>query len=108
METRGAKAKGYEVSDGFVVLKGSLARIKETKSIHEYLRDLRRQLIYRGVLKEEGNHLVFTQDFRFGSPSTAAGILVGGSANGRIDWKDRNGRTLKEIQQQKIEQISSI
>jgi len=106
LETRGAKGKGYEVSDGFVVLKGSLARIEETKSIHEYLSDLRRQLVHRGVLKKEGNHLVFTQDFRFGSPSTAAGILVGGSANGRIDWKDRNGRTLKVIQQLKVDQIS--
>jgi hypothetical protein len=108
LQERGAVGKGYEVSDGFVVLQGSRARSAETNSIHKYMSDLRQQLVDRGVLQKEGEYFVFTQDFRFKSPSTAAGVLVGGAANGRIAWKDRNGRTLKEVQQQKIEQISSI
>jgi hypothetical protein len=103
LRERGAEARGREVADGFVVLEGSRARGSEVESILDYLRDLRRQLGERGVLVAEGNDLVFTQDFRFSSPSAAAGVLVGGSANGRVAWKDERGRTLKALQQARTE-----
>ena len=45
-----------------------------------------------------GDHLAFTQDYLFNSPSTAAGVVQGRSANGRIDWKDNYGKTLKDFQ----------
>lgn len=103
LEGRRAKATGREVGDGFVVFEGSRARAAEAASIHEYLRNVRQQLLERGVLVAEGDSLIFTQDFRFNSPSTAAGVLVGGSANGRIAWKDRRGRTLKALQENRAE-----
>ncbi len=103
LRKRGADAQGQEMADGFVVLKGSVARASEVASIHDYLRDLRKQLQERGVLVAESKGLVFTQDFRFTSPSTAAGVLVGGSANGRRAWKDQRGRTLKVLQQARAE-----
>ncbi|MBS62578.1 GIY-YIG nuclease family protein [Salinisphaera sp.] len=99
LKERGAQARGREVADGFVVMEGSTARIDETGSIHEHMRDLRQQLQDRGVLVRDGQGLRFTQDFRFNSPSLAAGVLVGGSANGRVCWKDENGRTLKALQE---------
>lgn len=34
----------------------------------------------------------------FSSPSTAAAVVLGRSANGRTQWKDEKGRTLKELQ----------
>ncbi len=40
-----------------------------------------------------------TQDYIFNSPSTAAGVLLGRSANGRLEWQDAAGRTLKDIQE---------
>ncbi|WP_311945112.1 GIY-YIG nuclease family protein [Halomonas piscis] len=104
LEQRGAKATGREVGDGFVVFEGSRARITEVASIHEYMRDLRHQLKDRDVLEVEGESLIFTQDFRFNSPSTAAGVLVGGSANGRLAWKDGQGRTLKAMQEQRAKE----
>ena len=103
LKERGAHAQGREVADGLVFFEGSIARASEVKSIHDYLSDLRRQLEDRGVLRPEGDDLVFTQDFRFSSPSTAAGVLVGGSANGRRAWKDERGRTLKTLQQARTE-----
>jgi hypothetical protein len=39
------------------------------------------------------------QDYLFDSPSTAAGVLLGRSANGRIEWKNEQGQTLKSIQE---------
>ena len=101
LNERGAKARGREVGDGFVVFQGSHARATEVASIHEYTRDFRQQLLERDVLRVEGDSLIFTQDFRFNSPSTAAGVLVGGSANGRITWKDEQGRTLKALQEER-------
>jgi len=40
----------------------------------------------------------FTQDQVFGSPSTAAGVVLGRTANGRIEWKSADGKTLKQLQ----------
>lgn len=96
---RGAEGQGREVADGFVVLQGSCARATEVDSIHDHMRDMRQQLLDRDVLAPCDKGLRFTQDFRFSSPSAAAGVLVGGSANGRICWKDRTGRTLKSLQE---------
>ena len=67
------------------------------------MRDLRRQLLERWVLAMDSGHLVFTQDYRFASPSTAAGVIVGGSANGRTSWKDEHGATLKKLQDARAE-----
>lgn len=105
LNERGAEGTGKEVADGFVVLKDSLARAEETVSIHDYMREQRQLLQERGVLSPLGGKLVFTQDFRFSSPSTAAGVLVGGSANGRLAWKDASGKTLKAIQDQRLASI---
>ena len=101
LNERGAKGTGREVGDGFIVFSGSRARVTEVPSIHEYLHDLRRQLQDRGVLADDGDAWVFAQDFRFGSPSTAAGVLVGGNANGRRSWKDERGRSLKQLQSER-------
>ena len=49
----------------------------------------------------------FTQDYRFDSPSTAAGVILGRTANGRIEWKDSGGRPLKHIQTDETCQLSS-
>ncbi|UBR48766.1 DUF4357 domain-containing protein [Halomonas sp. FeN2] len=43
--------------------------------------------------------------FSFSLPSTAADILVGGSANGRLAWKDASGKILKAIQDESLASI---
>jgi len=80
---RGVTATGREVGDGFIVFKGSRARYTEVPSIHDWLRSLRQQLLERQVLVQEGTAYVFTQDYRFNSPSAAAGVVMGSNANGR-------------------------
>ncbi|WP_083885822.1 DUF4357 domain-containing protein [Methanomethylovorans hollandica] len=37
--------------------------------------------------------------YTFSSPSTAAGVHLGRSANGLIEWKNNKGKTLKEMQE---------
>jgi len=98
LDQRGAKGRGRETKDGFVVLAGSRARASEVASAKPWLIDLRRKLLERGVLVDDEGALRFTQDYRFTSPSSAAAVLVGGSANGRKAWRTGDGRTLREVQ----------
>jgi hypothetical protein len=58
----------------------------------------RQELIDLGVLAPQGTDLAFTQDYTFSSPSTAACVVLGRSSNGRLDWKDAQGRALKALQ----------
>lgn len=99
IESKGVKATGYEDAKGFVTLKGSQAVQDEVPSIHEYLSTLRRDLHVQGVFELKGKQFIFSQDQVFNSPSTAAGVILGRSANGRTEWKSKDGRTLKELQQ---------
>jgi hypothetical protein len=102
VKARGVRAQGEDAAGGFVVLKGSQASASEVPSIHAYLIGLRRDLVAQGVLVPDGENLRFTQDYTFTSPSTAAGVILGRSANGRIEWQDRAGRTLKSIQEASV------
>ena len=98
MHTKVQKAEGYESSEGFVVMAGSQAAPNERPSIHGYLKELRAALIQEGVFELAKDHYVLTQDYTFASPSTAAGVLVGGAMNGREAWKTKDGLTLKQVQ----------
>jgi hypothetical protein len=93
------EARGQDTAEGFVVRAGSLAVKDEAPSIHDYLKELRRALLAQGVFVDEGTYYRLTQDYTFNSPSTAAGVLLGRSANGRTEWRDAQGHTLKEIQE---------
>jgi hypothetical protein len=50
------------------------------------------------VLVADGDCLRLVQDYLFASPSLAAGVMLGRPANGRVEWKAADGRTLKDIQ----------
>ena len=102
LSAKGLKAKGYEAGAEFVVKQGSQAALVEVPSIHQYMSTLRKDLVDNGVLVLKNDAHVFTQDYPFGSPSTAAGVILGRTANGRVEWKDANGRTLKERQESEL------
>lgn len=93
---RGANARAVFGSEGMVVLKGSEAANTVVPSIPDSTNNLRQLLITEGVLVDQGGRLVFTRDHLFPSPSGAAGVVLGRSANGWVEWKDRAGRPLKE------------
>jgi len=100
LKGKGIEAKGYESSDGFVVSARSQAVREAVPSIHRFMLDMRDSLVKRNVFQIEGGAYRLTQDYVFDSPSTAAGVLLGRSANGRLEWKDSSGRSLKEMQEQ--------
>jgi len=99
---KGLVAHGYESTQGFVVKAGSQAMGKFVPSMHKYFPGAvawREELIALGVLAQQEEHYVFTQDYVFNSPSAASDLVLGRSSNGRLDWKDAQGRALKVLQQ---------
>lgn len=99
LTAKGLRSEGYETSEGFVVVKGSQVAVDERPSIHGYLKELRAALVKESVLVPHGTYYTLVQDYNFASPSTAAGVVVGGAANGREMWKTKEGSTLKEVQE---------
>ena len=103
LSAKGIEARGYESVAGFVVLSDSEAVKKEVPSIPESLSGLRSVLISQGVLIDDGAVYRLVQNYEFDSPSAASGILLGNSSNGRAEWKDSSGQSLKEIQEAVVE-----
>jgi Domain of unknown function (DUF4357) len=99
-DEKGVKARGRRTPNGFVVLKGSQAVLRERPSTEKYPlpRQARDQLRNDGLLVEQAGALVFTRDVEFASPSAAASAIHGGHANGLIAWRNTEGTTLKEIE----------
>ena len=81
---RGANAKGMQTNEGFVVLKGSQIADNVTRSCPKQICALRQKLIESGIIDA---NWVFTENRVFSSPSTAAGVVMGRSANGLTEWR---------------------
>jgi hypothetical protein len=90
-------ATGLQVDNEFLILKGSKVKVEEAKSIRLALQNKRKGLLEKGILhKSEDDYYIFNHDFPFGSPSTAAGVILGKSVKGRTEWKNEYGISLKE------------
>ena len=93
---RGANAKGFLVSDGFLVVKDSRIAFDTTVSMPDTLVKFRSRLIEKGIVSTD---YVFQNDYIFTSPSLAASVVMGRSANGRTEWKTIDGRCIKDIEE---------
>jgi len=95
---RGANAQGQQTSDGFVVLKGSEIASSTVDSYPDGWKKSRQELIDNGTIIEKNGKLVFSNDYLFNSPSAAAAIVMGRSANGLMEWKNSKGKSLKDME----------
>lgn len=97
-----AEARGQRTANGFVVYQGSTAVLEERPKAerYPYVVAQRKQLIANRTLINKDGLLVFTKDAEFSSPSAAAAVIHGGSANGLIAWKTENGTSLKQLDEQ--------
>ena len=100
-EIKGVVAIGQRTPTGFVVFKGSHAVLTPRPTAPQYAPFViatREAFAKDGTLVPDGDSLLFMRDVEFSSPSAAASVVHGGTANGLINWKDKSGRTLKEIE----------
>lgn len=89
------EARCERTSEGFVVLEGSQIEVIDSNVIPASLQKLRKELIDTNVIKDG----ILQEKQLFSSPSYAAAFVIGRNTNGRMDWKDKNGKTLKELEE---------
>lgn len=100
---KGIEAMGEYNDEGFVVFKGSTMQPEVTKSIHNYLITKREALINDGVVVQNNlDWFEFVEDYQFTSPSQAAAVVLGRAANGWIEWKNKNKKTLDELKRKDL------
>lgn len=98
---RKAEAKGEYTEEGFVVFSESTANVEETRAARgTWVTRLRQPLIDGGVLETDGDVYRFTRNYVFTSPSAAAATVLARHANGWLEWKYPDGRTLDEVKRQ--------
>lgn len=99
---KNAIAKGRRTESGFVVFAQSTAVLNIRPSAEAQYPNtvaLRQRLIQEKTLVERDGLFVFVKDVEFSSPSAAAAVVHGGSANGLTAWKGETGKTLKELEE---------
>ena len=101
--TRGADAIGKRTKDGFVVRKGSLIATETVPSFPKSVNLQRSELIESGIIESKNDNMIFTDDYLFSSPSAAAMVVMGRSANGIVEWKNANGKVLADIESDEID-----
>ncbi len=103
-ERHGLHATAELVNGEFVVQAGSRARLSwsEGSETHNYA-ELYAELVRTGVLREDGDHRVFSVNYAFKSTSAAAAMIFGRPANGPLSWKVQ-GRsvTYKEWEEENL------
>jgi len=104
---RGASGRGKRTSDGFVVFKGSEMATTTVPSFPRGFDSLREELVNGESVVEDQEKLVLAEDILFSSPSAAAAVIMGRSANGLLEWKNQSGKTLKEVETSEIEKANN-
>lgn len=100
-------AHGTLTDEGFVLKKGSQLSLKNTESIPGKLITLKNRLMQSGEIIQDGNYFRTTTDIILGSSSYAAAIVAGTSRSGPQSWKNREGITLKNLEESKAPKISN-
>lgn len=110
-DAKNIRAKGQEIEGEFVVFKDSSAVaewIGGASKTSGYAK-LKKELKKTKKLTRENNSNIskFSEDVAFSSPSAAASIVLGRSANGRTEWKlEGSDKTYKNWQEEIIERIA--
>lgn len=102
LQAKGIEARGQETPEGFLVFKGS--QLDDTKfTKYEWVKVIRKDLEAESVISplSEGN-IRFLHDYVFRSPSRAAAVVLGRNANGRDAWKTKTGKSLKDLQVERM------
>jgi Domain of unknown function (DUF4357) len=100
----GLKAAAIQTDEGIVVLKGSEAAKNSTASLSPGYQTFREKLINTGTLLLVNDRYIFQKDTLFDTPSPAGAIIAGYNMSGPQNWRDKTGKSLKEIEEQRLKQ----
>lgn len=101
LNVSGIEASAIQTNEGLVVLQGSSVSNNPTKNYgYGTLRDT---LVAENVIESNPNgRLYFSRNYLFNSVSAAAAVILGYSVNGRNIWKNRDGKSIKEIEKSEL------
>lgn len=85
------KAYGKQTAEGIVVLRGSQIERIDSDSIPVSISELRKKANI-----DKNN--ILQEDILFNSPSYASVFVLGMRSNGKTDWKDKDGKTLNDLE----------
>lgn len=83
-------------SAGYLVLKDSQMSLSQTHCLATRWKQLRKDIIKKGLIDDTGSIGTLKEDVLFTSPSAAASTLVGSQCAGPVYWIDSKGKMLKE------------
>lgn len=93
----GITAYGIYSGEKFEVLEGSQIDMTKKNSERQQIQKQRQNALKNGEIVEINGKFILKVSMSFTSPSTAASFVLGHSANGWMEWKNKNGKTLDEI-----------
>ncbi|MCG8514499.1 MAG: GIY-YIG nuclease family protein [Halanaerobiales bacterium] len=85
------EASCKQTNEGFVVLKGSHIETIDSESIPSGIKERRK----KAKIDENG---ILQEDILVRSPSYAGAFVIGGHVNGMVEWKTKDGVSLKEVE----------
>lgn len=94
-------ARGFHLNPEILVLRGSEAFVETAPALdadldrEKAVRKARAELAENGTWRQEGDIYLFERDVVFNSPSLAASVILGRSADGLIEWQDINRISMK-------------
>lgn len=100
LTTGAVDAKGIITVDGFLLFAGSKTNENTSeKSLTLGMVKLRKKHFDAGCVE----NLVTVEDILFSSSSAATDFVTGYSVSGPRTWKNKQGKTLKEIEAEKLD-----
>ncbi len=93
---RGIVAYGVYSGESFDVLPGSEIDINRTVNIESY-NAKRQECLKDGTITETDGKYYLTKIVSFRTPSGASDFVLGGSTNGWVEWKNKDGKTLDSL-----------
>ena len=92
----GITALGMYDGEKFEVLEGSEVNINKAVHLERYNKQ-RAELLDNGSISLVDGKYILNVILDFNTPSGASNFILGGSTNGWVEWKNKDGKTLDEI-----------
>ena len=95
----GIEAFGIYDGEKFEVLEGSQVNIEKKVNLERYNKQ-RNELLENGTISQIDGKYILNAVLTFNTPSGASDFILGGSTNGWMEWKNKDGKTLDELYRQ--------
>ncbi|HEY4533011.1 MAG TPA: DUF4357 domain-containing protein, partial [Fusobacterium sp.] len=84
--------------ENFEILKGSIIMREQKGNGKTAQRNEKiiRELLNNRIIEKNGDKYIFKNNYKCSSPSAAASLILGRSANGWKEWKTYDGKLLDE------------